>query len=364
MMAGIYVHIPFCHAKCAYCDFFSTPKMSEWAECVTDGIIAEYEARRAEISDHSIETIYFGGGTPSCMPTHMLARICEVLPMTDAAEITIEVNPEDVNMKSAANWRSLGFNRVSMGVQSLDDKELVTVGRRHSAHEAIQALDFLHAAGFDNISCDLIYGLPGQTAQSWERSVSALIAGGITHMSAYCLSFEPGTRLSAMLSVGKIKEAPDDLIEEMYAALCQAMSDAGFEHYEISNFARTGMRSRHNSSYWHSVPYLGLGPAAHSCDGMGVRRAAPADIADWLRHGAQIEEETDIDRINDTIITGLRTSDGLDLSRLPENVCAKIMRAAHPYILCGKLVRRACSLVIPEPYWLVSDAIMRDLLLD
>ena len=363
-MAGIYVHIPFCHAKCAYCDFFSTPKMSQWADRVVDGIIEEYASRNREISGLPVETIYFGGGTPSCIPSDLLKRLCESLPMCTASERTIEVNPEDVDHTTAKFWREIGFNRVSMGVQSLNDKELAIINRRHNSSEAITAIDTLRAAGFDNISCDLIYGLPGQTIRTWTESLDMLLDSGIEHLSAYCLSYEPGTRLSAMLSAGKIAEAPDELIADMYQYLCQKTRQAGFEHYEISNFARPGFHSRHNSSYWHSVPYLGLGPAAHSCDRDGVRRAAPANISDWLKTGAIIEEETETDRINDIIITGLRTAEGLDLDGIPAGAASETLMSAKTYLKKGWLIKAGTRLIIPENHWLVSDAVMRDLLLD
>jgi len=362
-MAGIYVHIPFCHAKCAYCDFFSTPHLQR-AELTADAIIAEYAARRHELGDHAISSIYFGGGTPSCLPLPLLRRICLALPMKEAVERTIEVNPEDVTEENAPAWRALGFNRVSMGVQSLVDSELQCVGRRHSADEALTAITALRAAGFANISCDLIYGLPGQTLDTWRFSLERLLSTGIEHLSAYALSYEPGTRLSAMLSAGKIEPTDDDTVADMYQLLCRHASAKGFEHYEISNFAKTGFRSLHNSSYWTSSPYLGLGPGAHSCDAEGIRRAAPNNIDKWIEQGAQIDEEDDIDRLNDKIITGLRTSEGLDLSVFSSLQSDGLLTRAGSHIGCGHLIRTGNRLVIPEEYWLLSDAIMRDLMIE
>lgn len=361
-MAGIYVHIPFCHAKCAYCDFFSTPRL-DLTEKVIDGILLEYERRRSELGDSPVNTIYFGGGTPSCLDSCMLERLCRALPMAEACERTIEVNPEDVDSARAGLWRTLGFNRVSMGVQSLLDSELAAVGRRHTADAALKAIKTLRGAGFDNISCDLIYGLPGQTPDTWLYSLDTLLATGIEHLSAYSLGYEPGTRLTAMLMVGKIKPVDDDIVADMYATLCRLAAEAGMEHYEISNFARPGCRSRHNSSYWDGTPYLGLGPGAHSLAADGIRRAAPHDIKAWLAAGASIEEETVVDRINDIIITALRTADGLDTAVLPADARTCVVQAARPYIIKGWLVQHGSWLHIPECHWLVSDAIMRDLLL-
>ncbi|MDE6497153.1 MAG: radical SAM family heme chaperone HemW [Muribaculaceae bacterium] len=363
-MAGIYVHIPFCHAKCAYCDFFSTPRM-DLAEAVTDGIVGEFRARQGELQGRKADTVYFGGGTPSCLPLPLLQRITDALPLEDASEITIEVNPEDVSTESAALWRRLGFNRVSMGVQSLVDDELKAVGRRHSARKALSAVSVLRGAGFENISCDLIYGLPGQSLISWECSLRRLLEENIEHLSAYSLSYEPGTRLTAMLSAGKIQAIEDDLVADMYGYLCETARMYGFEHYEISNFAKPGFRSRHNSSYWTNTPYLGLGPGAHSMDATGTRRAAPPSVKKWLEFGAQIEPETAIDRINDTIITGLRTSEGLSLDFMTDKRLRDcVLRQASDHIARGGIIETHGRLIIPEHKWLVSDAIMRDLLID
>ncbi len=360
-MAGIYVHIPYCHAKCAYCDFFSTPVLKS-AKSTVEGIIAEYRMRIRELDGHKIDTIYFGGGTPSSLPTELLQRITAALPMNVAIERTIEVNPEDVNADTSQIWRELGFNRISMGVQSLVDAELAFVGRRHSASDALNAIDILRTAGFDNISCDLIYGLPGQTAESWKHSLHTLVDTGIEHLSAYSLSYEPGTRLFAMLEAGRITPVDDDIVAEMYNELCAKCTDAGLEHYEISNFARSGMRSRHNSSYWNATPYLGLGPGAHSYDKDGIRRSAPHNIAKWLQNGPEIEHENPIEQLNDLIITGLRTSDGLDTNTLPLTEKEALLRRARTYINRGMVKYSGTSLSIPEQHWLVSDGIMRDLM--
>lgn len=360
-MAGVYVHIPFCHAKCAYCDFFSTPRM-ERAREVADGIMAEYHARLVELAGEEITTVYFGGGTPSALDAGLLERICNELPMATAVERTIEVNPEDVDEQSAVRWLGMGFNRVSMGVQSLADSELRAVGRRHSAADALSAIGVLRRAGFDNISCDLIYGLPGQSVDTWLLSLRTLLAAGVEHLSAYSLSYEPGTRLTAMLQTGKITPTDDDTVAAMYAQLCDTARVAGFEHYEISNFARPGFRSRHNSAYWTTTPYLGLGPGAHSCDAHGLRRVGPANITAWLADGAQREEENATERLNDRIITGLRTADGLDMAALSSDDAAALLHRAIRYLDSGFVTAADGHMRIPEEHWIVSDGIMCDLL--
>ena len=212
--------------------------------------------RRHELGDAPVRTIYLGGGTPSILSTDELNIIASLLPVSKLEEFTLEANPEDISIQRVKDMISIGINRISIGVQSLNDRELLAVGRRHTSQDAIEAIATIRKAGISNISADLIYGLPEQTADSWRESVQRLSECGITHLSAYALSYEPGTRLYSMLRAGKIKEASQELSEEMYNILCETMARQGFLHYEISNFAIPGMHSRHNSSYWDYTPYL------------------------------------------------------------------------------------------------------------
>ena len=225
-------------------------------------VLQEYEARRDEITTESFATIYAGGGTPSLLPPELFSPLISLA--DTGAEITIEANPEDVTEEWTDRILSAGFNRVSMGVQSLIDEELTAVGRRHTAAQALRAISVLRSHGISNISCDLIYGLPEQTLESWDYSLQTMLELDLPHLSAYLLSYEPGTRLTARLNTGKISETPEDVIERMYSSLCSLTRQAGMNHYEISNFCKDGMHSRHNSSYWDFTPYLGLGPGAHS----------------------------------------------------------------------------------------------------
>ncbi|WP_303323166.1 radical SAM family heme chaperone HemW [uncultured Duncaniella sp.] len=261
----LYIHVPFCHSKCAYCDFYSTHR-KEWMEAYTDALINEWRVR-SETFDEGIDTLYFGGGTPSSLPTALLKRIIDALGLDTRLlrEATIEANPEDVSpewVRFIVNETPL--RRVSMGIQSFDDSELHTVGRRHTAARAIEATEILRAEGIANISCDLIYGLPGQDMKSWKRSLSTLTGLRPEHISAYLLSYEPGTRLFAMLDKGKIEETPDEVVEAMYAHLCEVTAKEGYRHYEISNFALPGKEAIHNSSYWDGSPYIGLGRPIHA----------------------------------------------------------------------------------------------------
>lgn len=363
-MAGIYVHVPFCHSKCAYCDFYSQANIRTMPGYAA-AVAREWNARRSELRHEPVRTIYFGGGTPSILPDADIAAIAALFPLGDVEEFTIEVNPEDVATERVTHWRLCGVNRVSMGVQSLIDSELQAVGRRHSADDALRAIDALLHGGISNISVDLIYGLPGQTLDSWKYSVDTLLATGIRHLSAYCLSYEQGTRLYKLREQGRLTEASDELIEQMYLYLCPAAAEAGFDHYEISNFALPGYASRHNSAYWNLTPYLGLGPGAHSLDAEGTRRLVPPSLKDYIatpENSAIIDKESATDRINDLIFISLRTAHGLDTQSLCEPYRSAVERAALPFIERGLLRNTGTRLTIPESRYLVADSIIRELL--
>lgn len=365
-MAGIYIHVPFCRAKCAYCDFYSIARI-DMADSYVEAVCNEFEHRRAELGDEKVSTIYLGGGTPSSLTAKQLATICSALPKAGIIEHTIEVNPEDVNEKAIAGWIDAGVNRVSMGVQSLVDNELRIARRRHDAAAAISAIRQLRAAGISNVSCDLIYGLPQQTPDSWKYSVDTLLAEGIAHLSAYCLSIEPHTTFGLLLRKGQISEASEETIVSMYEYLCRASAECGMEHYEISNFAMPGKRSKHNSAYWDGTPYLGLGPGAHSLDINGIRRYVPSDLKAYISNPSQAaltDPETDTERVNDIIFTRLRTSDGLDITAVPERFRAQVQANLEHAAGKGLLSRRAEAYRIPSELMLTSDAIIRDILLD
>ena len=366
-MAGLYIHIPFCGAKCAYCDFYSGPFAVDHSRYIAAGA-RELELRRDEPGAVNPTTLYIGGGTPSLLTADEFTALASRLPdLSGVEEFTIEVNPDDVTDERVDAWMSAGVNRVSMGVQSLDDEVLKRVGRRHTARMAIDAYVRLRRHGIDNISLDLIYGLPSQSLDSWKNSLDGVLALRPEHLSAYSLSYEPGTRLYAALQVGKIKETDENTVVAMYTYLCDRMRAAGYEHYEISNFALPGCRSRHNSSYWSFTPYTGLGPGAHSFDGE-VRRYNPSSLKGYLeaiesgRTAYEVDEETAMDRLNDRIMVAMRTSDGLDLSTLPVDIADRLSRLADKKQAAG-LVRLGSRIFIPEDKFLVSDAIIRDLFL-
>lgn len=366
-MSGIYLHVPFCHVKCSYCDFYSVANTSR-TEAYVQAVREEFAVRKHELGGEALCTLYFGGGTPSMLSFEHFRDLAQLLYSDGVEEFTVEANPEDVTPERVAMWVSCGVNRVSLGVQSLVDEELKAVGRRHSADDALRAIATIKAGGIHNISGDLIYGLPHQTEETWIYSLESLLASGITHLSAYCLSYEEGTRLYLQRQRGQLTEASEELIAKMYAILCDVSKAHGFEHYEISNFALHGYRSAHNSSYWDGrTPYLGLGPGAHSLDWQGVRRYVPSSLrlyTDDSTREAVAEDETELDRANDTLITALRTADGLDLHRIPPRYHSKLMHNAQKWIKSGVLLQRGEKLTIPEEHWLVSDACLRDLMLE
>ncbi|MDE6528458.1 MAG: radical SAM family heme chaperone HemW [Muribaculaceae bacterium] len=373
-MAGLYVHIPFCRSKCAYCDFYSTPDVSRMNSYV-DALLTELPLRMQEI-DEPFTTLYLGGGTPSMLPvdllTRMLEGIAEHIDLHRLEEVTIEANPEDIDSSTIRLFESSGINRISIGSQSFHDEELAAVSRKHSASDALTALDALSASGV-NFNADLIYGLPGQSLGACEDNIERLLEYAPPHFAAYLLSYEPGTRLYAKLLKVEVAEASESMAHDMYAMLCEKASGAGYEHYEISNFALPGKKAVHNSLYWHYVPYIGIGAAAHSFDGK-TRRINPGNVKlyiEKLRSGIKAcceEEETIIDRFNDYVITSLRTNDGFDASfasscfnnSLVNQFIANIRRMPPDALTKTP----DGNYVIPEQKWLTADAVLRELILD
>jgi len=372
-MAGVYLHIPLCHSKCAYCDFYSTAASKISGGDICDAMALEYSMRRDEISA-PVNTVYVGGGTPSVIAPEVLARALAPVDIGNVSEMTLEVNPEDVSSGNVRAWRALGFNRVSMGVQSFVDDELIAVGRRHSALTALNAYGLLRADGFDNISLDLIYGLPGQDLKSWQYSLDTLMKLHPEHFSAYCLSYEPGTRLYAMRTAGKITETDDDTLALMYDYLIVTARENGYIHYEIANFSLPDRHSRHNSSYWDSTPYLGLGPGAHSFDG-NVRRFNPSSIKKYMQAitsgttAYEIDIESETDRLNDVIFTALRTARGLRRHDLPHHMSdmvfdnARQLAAMTPGSQHPHYVITDDSITIPERQWLIANTLISPLML-
>ena len=377
-MAGVYVHIPFCASRCSYCDFFSTLRLDEVGHDYVEALIAEARLRKAELNGKPVKTLYMGGGTPSQLPLPLLARLIDglkaTLDLNAVQEFTLEANPDDVTPEWCAAVRALGVNRVSMGVQSFQDAVLRLVGRRHTARQAIDAVASLRHAGIDNISIDLIYGLPGQRLETWAESVRQAVDLRPQHISAYGLTYEPGTRLWQQRECGEVVEASEDQYLDMYRILVGLLRVAGYEHYEISNFALPGYRSRHNSSYWNETPYLGLGAAAHSYDGT-MRRSNPADLCGYIRRitsgqpACQVEDLAWWERYDERVMLGLRTADGVDAHRLRsdfgDKAWAHFVSEARRHIDAGNMI---CTddgrYILTSEGIVLSDSVMRDLMWD
>jgi len=327
-MQSIYIHIPFCKSRCKYCDFFSTTLLEKRHEYV-EAVIKEWQQRRVD----DIATINLGGGTPSLLDVADLERLLKEFKMQNAQctmdnaectmqdaqcrEITLEANPGDLSLEKLKALRTIGVNRLSIGVQSFRNPLLRLIGRRHNARQARQAIKWAKQAGFVNISIDLMYGLPTQTMLQWSLDVRCAVRLGIQHISCYCLSYEEGTPMSQMLKNGKIHPASERLQNRMYQFLCRVLERNGYEHYEVSNFALPGYRSRHNSNYWNNTPYIGLGAGAHSYDGR-IRSWNPNDIETYIsgiNNGSLKREEETLTQEQqqiETIMLGLRTIDGID----------------------------------------------------
>ncbi|MBQ8703602.1 MAG: radical SAM family heme chaperone HemW [Bacteroidales bacterium] len=362
----IYVHVPFCHRKCTYCAFYSRVARGERrVESYVDALLDEMELRKGEQA-HPIRTVYFGGGTPSLLPVDELARVVEGLrrcfDLSQVEEVTLEANPEDLTPQYLADLASLRFfNRLSIGIQSLDDQALRLLNRRHTARQAVDAVENARRAGFGNISVDFIYGLPS------DFQFSIFNFQLVTHVSAYALTVEPGTTLAVQVEQGRVSLPGEDEVVRQYHALHEAFEAAGFRQYEVSNYARPGFESRHNSRYWNRTPYLGLGPAAHSFDGRHRRWNVSSveeyckvlkdfrDLRDLrdLKDLFQQETLTEADAYNELLMTSLRTVRGLDLALVPEEYRERLHRQVQPYIDRGWLQlstpHSPLSTLIPTP---------------
>lgn len=371
--AGLYIHVPFCGSKCAYCDFYSLPpRHHDTVDRYISALGCELRLRAPEATRAPWRTVYIGGGTPSSLSAaHLETLVATIGTTVPEAEFTIEANPEDVDRQWISFVQALGINRVSMGVQSFNDHELKAVGRRHTASRALEAIEVLAASGLD-YSIDLIYGLPGQTSESWLCNLETMGRFEPPHFSAYMLSFEPGTRLYARLMAGKTERTPDDEMLRRYDSLRQFAEGRGYTHYEISNFAQRGKQAVHNSSYWNGTPYIGLGPGAHSFDGT-ARGYNPPDIRLYLSKleaGSLpfiIEEETDTERANDILISSLRTLNGLDLNRLhflDNSKLDTVVRNLDKQRRKDNLeLNPQGRYFIPARHWPLSDFILRELIL-
>ena len=371
-MAGIYIHIPFCKQRCRYCAFYSTT-LYNIREQYTDAVCRELRERKDYLDGKSIETIYFCGGTPSALKTGQLKRICDTIysiyPVSDTPEVTIECNPDDLTSEFLLQLRQLPFNRISMGIQSFDDAQLARLGRRHNADKAREAVNNARNAGYSNISIDLMFALPGSTKEKWQKDLDCAIALRPDHLSAYNLMYEEGTPLYNALQRGEFAELSEEENIAQFTMLIDSMKAAGYRHYEISNFALSGKESRHSSSYWNDTPYMGCGAAAHSYNGTS-RQWNIADIKEYIRgieSGTPVFEAEHLneeERYNDTILTRLRTADGLPLAWMKEKFSSRLnsymLRIAEKEIALGNLKEVDGTLSLTEKGIFISDAVIRE----
>lgn len=362
-MAGIYVHIPFCKTRCLYCGFYSTTR-HELRQRYVDAVCKEWSLRQDYINEH-VRTIYIGGGTPSQLSAAQLQQLFQALGR--AEEVTIEVNPDDVTEEFASLLSQLPVNRVSMGAQTFSDERLLFLGRRHISSQVPLAVRFLRQAGISNISIDLMYGFPQQTITDWYQDIEKALALDVEHLSAYALMYEEGTPLYHLLEQSRVEEIDEELSRKMYYDLIDRLTAAGYEHYEISNFAKKGYRSLHNSNYWNQTPYLGLGAAAHSFDG-NSRQWNVDNVEKYIdsiedNHLSFEREELDDDkRYNELVMTSLRTSQGLDLDRLNPGQFDYCLNLSQRYVDEGLLVMEKGHLRLSRKGLFVSDMIMSDLM--
>ena len=373
-MTGIYIHIPFCKQRCRYCAFYSSTLYNIKEEYVK-ALCRELQERRHYIGNETVETIYLGGGTPSTLTIGQLRTICDTVystyPVSSSPEVTIECNPDDLTPEFLEQLRGLPFNRISMGVQSFNDEQLKRLGRRHTAEGARKAVRNARAAGYGNISIDLMFALPGSTADEWLYDLKSAIELKPDHLSAYNPMYEEGTPLYCDLCSGKITELGEEENVEQFGMLIDSMKAAGYRHYEISNFALPGKESRHNSSYWNDTPYIGCGAAAHSYNGTS-REWNIADIKAYIegmesgKRIFEVEHLTEEERYNDTILTRLRTANGIPLTwikeRFNERLNAYLLRAAEKEIALGNLKEENGHLSLTEKGVFISDAVIRELI--
>jgi len=371
-MAGIYIHIPFCRKACHYCNFhFSTSTKQKNA--MVQAICEEAVLRHVYINE-PVHTVYFGGGTPSLLQIEDLRVITKQLhslfTITDDAEITLEANPDDITKEKLSGWKAVGINRLSIGVQSFFEEDLQWMNRAHDALQALQSVRLAQQTEIDNITIDLIYGTPILTDEKWKQNVETALSLNIPHLSCYALTVEPKTALDKMIALGKKENVDAEKQSRQFELLIQWMNNAGYEHYEISNFAKPNHRSKHNSSYWQGEPYLGLGPSAHSFNG-NSRQWNIANNALYIgsieKEIAPFEEErlTSTQQLNEYIMMSLRTMEGLSLQTVKEkwnsDVSGEILQLSQKFLKEELMMEKDDHLILTPKGKLFADGIAAEL---
>jgi len=367
-LAGIYIHIPFCRKKCHYCNFHFTTSLY-YKDDLVKALIQEITLQKDYLQKELIETIYFGGGTPSLLGIEdlllIIGQIRQIFSIAAGAEITLEANPDDITEEKLIGWKEAGINRLSIGIQSFFEEELQWMNRAHNAQQARDNL-LLTKKYFDNINIDLIYGTPGLTNEKWKQNVETAIALNIPHLSCYALTVEPKTPLDKLIRQKRKENVNPDKQSEQFLLLMEWMEKAGYEHYEISNFARPGWRSRHNSSYWSGKKYLGFGPSAHSFDGKSRQwNIANNNIyIESIREGKipfEKEELTHTQQVNEYIMTALRTTEGIDLEKLTRDEADCILLKSKRYLNAALIKKDNKQLLLTREGKLLADGIAADL---
>lgn len=371
-MAGIYIHIPFCTKACHYCDFhFSTDLSSN--ERMINAIITEIVLRKNEITE-SIQTIYFGGGTPSILSNKQLEKLIQTIKnnylVSDDSEITLEANPDDIQDQSLLGWKEIGINRLSIGIQSFLEKDLVWMNRSHSVEQALNAISLARKFGFKNITIDLIYGIPDLTASEWESNLQMAIDLNPEHISAYCLTIEPKTVFGHRFKKGEMLPINDENASEQFIFMRKKLAEAGVIQYEVSNFSKPGFESKHNSSYWAGKKYLGFGPSAHSYDGKNRRwnLSNNSIYMKGIEDGVDYFEEEELsekDKMNETIMISLRTIKGIDLVNFENHFQSEkkmeLINKAIKYVNTRHLTVNSNKIAATEDGLLLIDKIATDL---
>lgn len=371
-MAGIYIHIPFCKQKCTYCDFHFSTSFETYRLEMVDAICAELIQRKLFLGEESIESIYFGGGTPSILNEMELTSIFNTInnhfEICSSAEITLEANPDDITSESLHVWKKSGINRLSIGIQSFKQEDLSWMNRAHSVQESLSCIELANASGFQNLTVDLIYGLPNLTNDEWISHIQKVVGFGVTHISAYCLTVEENTVLNKLVADKKIIPASEDQQSEQFLLLVNELKRLGFEQYEISNFCKPGHEAVHNSNYWTGKKYLGVGPSAHSYDGTQRTwnvRNNPKYIKLVQEGEGYFEAEilSQENRFNELLLTGLRTKFGVEISQL-ENCLALtsiFWNQIQQLINDGSMVQTNSHLILTIQGRLQADRIASDL---
>ncbi len=382
-MAGLYIHIPFCTQKCIYCDFMSGTNLS-LREQFIDALIAEMDCYLDFFDNDPLRTIYFGGGTPSLLSVEELGRIYRAIAerwdVLGVEEFTMECNPDDLSEGYLRTLCGLPINRLSIGVQSFVDDELKWLNRRHTSAEAIEAVERAKQAGFENITIDLMFALPVQTIESLNYSIDKALELGVQHISAYSLMFEPDSKITKLMELNRLGPLDEDVAADMFDLLAKRLTEVGYEQYEISNYAKVGFESRHNSGYWHGMRYLGLGPSAHSFDG----EKRWSNVGHTIKYNALLHETRDTrhetrdtirsvevlgvdERFNELVFTALRTKVGVDLvelrCRFGDKRCDKLLRQAQKYVDSGRMRVVDGRLSLTREGIYISDSIISDFMI-